>query len=97
VSELAHLVLRENIDVTVSLLSALVSMLMVLKTRIAYVIGLSNQGFWYIFMEVTNSPGLIYSITFFTFLNMFGFIRWTLYPPHRGKLCPCEEARNGRD
>lgn len=70
-----------HIDVIVSLISALVYVLLIFKTRVAFVLGLMNQGFWLIFMQQTHSYGLIYSICFFFCTNAYGLWHWTKYPP----------------
>lgn len=81
--EYLHQLFDTHLDTTVSLISASVYILLIFKTRFAYVVGFTNQGFWYLFMELTNKPGLIYSIVFFAVTNIFGFIWWTLHPPMR--------------
>lgn len=78
-----------HLDIVVSALSALVYVLLILKTRLAFVLGLANQGFWFAFMVQTHSYGLIYSICFFTVVNVIGFWRWTKSPPTRRKECTC--------
>lgn len=74
-----------HIDIAVSAVSFLVSMLAILKTRASQVIGFLNQGLWTIFMYQTSRFGLVVSIVAFALLNIWGFYKWTRYPPVRGK------------
>lgn len=78
-----------HLDIVVSALSALVYVLLILKTRLAFVLGLANQGFWAALMVQTHSYGLTYSICFFTIVNVIGFWRWTKSPPAGRKECAC--------
>lgn len=79
-----------HIDLVVSGLSFVTSFLAILKTRASQIIGFCNQGFWLIFMYQTRQFGLVFSISLFAALNIWGFYMWTRSPPRRGKeACEC--------
>jgi nicotinamide riboside transporter PnuC len=86
-----------HIDVIVSLVSAAVYVLLIFKTRAGFVLGLANQGLWVAFMLQTQQFGLIYSIIFFTGVNVYGFWRWTKYPPRRAHERPAQVSPERAD